>query len=359
MELFFLMKKNVHIIYRLPDRKYLKFLKRVSLGLGYMGSIERIKWPRPIHAPYSITYNIIESLKHRFNIKLYDLYEKGICKVNEGDVVLGHIFPEIPVFEGSKYDKRQIANRTILKYYKTNICFPIMPYNHDVRQIGWTSSILRKSRKLIGICGDYWFDDWKNSPIYSDIDKFYNLNMAIDRNYYPHLKKKFNSKGKRKFLYIGRLVKEKNIKLLEVIAQKYPNFEGGYIGNGIIKGWKRIAKYAQLTPEFVSNLCDEYDYFISTSSFDAQATTILESMAWGLGVACTKETGYQHSSIVELNLNSVEYNLEKINYIQELSNEDIHESVRQNFKLLDSKYSWSTFGQKLNKILDEELYQAH
>jgi glycosyltransferase involved in cell wall biosynthesis len=72
-----------------------------------------------------------------------------------------------------------------------------------------------------------------------------------------------------------------------------PDSRFGWIGYGeAIEGVQRVSPARPLTPEFMTAVANEYDFFISPSAADPNPTTILESMAWGFPVMCTPQSGY-------------------------------------------------------------------
>lgn len=306
-----------------------KLLHRMLFHLSW----DQYKWPIPVQAPLSITYHVARKLSPKYRVKLYDLRERVNINPEEGDILLGHIWP----------DHNSIVWRALdnNKFYKKYL---IGPYNHDPRQMAWTYQAVEKCDKFFAICGRYWIDTFNNSPLKDLQKKIVHLNMALDLTHYPHVKENFNPPGKRKFFYIGRIGTEKGIDLLEKFVTDVPGFKGGYLClGGDIKGWEKISEYRKLTPDFMKNVAEKYDVFINMSRFDAQATTILEAMSWGFPVACTKESGYIDEDFFYMDLLDEEKNIEKIAAIQELSNEELSRMVRNNRKTLEIKYNWNMF----------------
>ena len=316
-----------------------------------------LNWGNPIQAPLSITYNIINSFKSKYNIRLYSINESEDIVLKEGDIFIGHPWPDFHSKSPQKnswtsYDTKQITNRVVLKYPNDERVFLLSPFNQDKDQIGWAIPLFEKTKNYIAICGDIWKNNLLDEfPVFKNC-KFNQLNMALDILQYPFLKNKFNRKGERKFLYIGRISEEKNTVMLEKIAAAVPGFKGGYIAEGYIKGWKQIAPHAFLTSELMKKLAEEYDFFINTSIFDAQATTILEAMSWGFCIACTPQSGYKHESVFELSTDDFEYNMSKVIQMQETNEENLTTMQNDNKKLLSSKYSWANFRQQLSKIIN-------
>ncbi len=355
--------KTLHIVYAVPRvRKSFGLLNRVYRRVFnadlYSKYPNFLNWEKPIRAPFSITHNIVNSFKDQYTIRLYSIHDSAVIKLGENDIFIGHHWPDFTTKIKDKnswthFDSNQITNKIILNYPNDKRVFLLSPFNHDKDQMSWAIPLFEKTQNYIAICGDYWMNNLiKEFPVFQQC-KFHQLNMALDVVQYPFLKVTFNEKRKRKYLYIGRVSEEKNTAMLELIAAKVNNFEGGYIGEGSIKGWKQIAEHASLTPEFVKNLTDEYDVFINTSTYDAQATSILEAMSWGFAIACTPQSGYQHDSIFELSTNDIVQNSKVLDQLQTADEKDLKRMQDVNRELLNSKYSWSTFQKQLINIINK------
>jgi glycosyltransferase involved in cell wall biosynthesis len=326
-------KKTIHFVYATPfsqiDDLQLKIFKQKL----WRPTWEQYKWPAPIQAPLSITYHVARRLSAKFRVKLYDLRERVDIEPENGDVLLGHIWP----------DTESVVWRA-LRNSKFHKKYLIGPYNNDPRQLSWASEAVENCDRYFAISGRYWIDTLHNSPIKDIQKKIVHLNMAIDANDYPMVKTSFNPPGKRKFFYIGRIGEEKGVDILEKFAESVPGFKGGYLCvGGDIRGWERISEPRKLTPEFMKKVAEEYDVFINMSRADAQVTTVLEAMSWGFPVACTKESGYTEEDFFYMDLLNEEENVRRLTTIQQLSSEELCEISRINREIVETKYNWDTF----------------
>ena len=329
-------------MYSLPQTKPEKLLFLLLKTRIGGRSFDQVKWPSPIKAPLSITYNIAQCFGDKVAVKLYDLRERVKIVPQNGDILLGHpsMDPHSVMWDA-------------LQNSKFSAKYLISPYNHNASQITWFREAVKRCDLYFAICGQYWFDTFSNSPFYDLADKIVHVNMSIDTVDYPFVKKKFNLPGKRRFFYIGRygyFGDEKGIALLELLAARLPDFEGGYIcEGGEIKGWHKISKPTSLTSEFMTNLADSYDFFINMSRADAQATTVLEAMSWGFPVACTNETGYSDEGLFYLDIENLERNVAIIEQMQNLPDEELHRIAKNNRMLAETKYNWKHFSDVLEK----------
>lgn len=334
--------RTLHLVYATPltrlDKLALRLFKR---KFGHP-AWDRYRWPDPLKAPLSITYQIARHFSEQFRIRLYDLQERVAIEPDEGDILLGHIWPDPDSAMWSALEKKNFARKYL-----------IGPYNHDPRQVLWFREAVEKADAYFAICGSHWIDSFNRSPFADLADKVLQLNMALDARDYPFLKQSFNPPGQRKFFYIGRYGRfgdEKGVGLLERLAEKIPGFVGGYIcQGGEIRRWQKISGPTTLTPEFMAGIAATYDCFINMSRADAQATTVLEAMSWGFPVACTRESGYADDNLFLLELEDERKNIETIHRIQQMGDQELKEISLKNRQLVESKYSWDRFLGTLEK----------
>ena len=135
---------------------------------------------------------------------------------------------------------------------------------------------------------------------------------------YPFLKKKFNKKGERKFLYIGNNAIEKNLRYLKYLAGRLNTKNFSTIG-AKIDGIKNYG-YLNLKSKKSRKIISGYDFLILTSKYDANPTVILEAISFGLIPVVTHECGFSNMrGIINLKLNNNYYNLNVINKLQKLN----------------------------------------
>ena len=356
------MIKKLHFVYAFPELKPKLIRLNSFLSKIFNYSVkDRVfqsrNWPSPVQAPLSISYNICKAFSKDYDVYIYDINDNRDLILGDNDVFLGHAWPDFKDYKsGNNYwktfDPNNITNKVILRYPNDPRVKVIMPFNHSLEQNGWLEPLLPKIHTLIGISGDYWVKNISKFPFFDKLNHFRQLNMSLDKKDYPLLKRKFNKKEERRFLYIGRVSKEKNIELLEELAL-LNGFKGAYISDGEgIKGWDKLSDFRRLTPDYVQTLVNEFDFFVTTSTYDAQATTVLEAMAWGFMILCTEQTGYSHESMFLLDLHDSEFNRSLIKYIQNVDEEVLYSYQKINLELLDTKYSWNKFNRDLAAILN-------
>jgi len=335
-------KRTVYLIYSFPCSILEKITIRLFRKLFFRLSFHKLKWPRPLKAPLSISYHIAQYFLSNFEVKMYDFRERVTLKPNQGDILIGHPNPDPESVMWRALDDPRFEKK-----------FLICPYNHCPSQVAWLRPAVEKCDKYFAICGEYWFDNFDASPFADLVHKIVHVNMALNTADYPYLKKTFNPIRQRRFFYIGRYGRfgdEKGIALLERLAANIPGFSGGYIcEGGQIAGWSKISEPTRLTPEFMTNLAGSYDFFINMSRADAQATTVLEAMSWGFPVACTKESGYSDESLFLLDIDDLEQNVATIEQMQNLPDDELRRISKNNRMLAETRYNWQHFSDVLKE----------
>ncbi|MEK7464038.1 MAG: hypothetical protein AAB610_02895 [Patescibacteria group bacterium] len=355
----------IHLAYRAPRYSTIigKIFEKIAFskfGLPkgfptFWRNGNHLAWRKPTRAPHSISCHLIEAFKRKEGkIKFYDLYENTVCNLKSGDIFIG---VPIQVFEEKAWGDsaiHRVTARTLEAYANRDDIkkVVIMPYTHDPRyNIATTELIKRYGKNLIIVSGEIWKRTWDLSPLKEYVKDLLQVEMAVDSADYPVVKKSFNAPGKRKYLYVGHTGHYKNIAQMEALAEALPDFQGGHIGLGTIKGWKKISDFADLTPEFMSKIAEEYDIFMNTSSADASVTTVLEQMCFGFAVACTPESGYAYDSIAALSINDTQKNVELLTSLQNEDEQSLLAKSRKNREYAIRFHNWDIFTEKIYDYL--------
>ncbi len=358
-------KPVVHLAYTVPlGRTLMRRALDKALRLLQITPLHRaandtlIPWQYPIRAPHSITRNLLDAIRARgYHVRLYSLYEHTVAHLKPGDFFIGQPVPSggFGATRADADDGLSVTSRTIREYPSARN-YIIMPYAHDAQYSVFAKDLIQENQKAGGgaifIGGKLWERDWENKSPLADLGalrKIHLTSMGINAVEYPFVKLRFNPKGKRRYLYIGHTAWYKNTGDLERIAARMPTYEFAHIGGGDVKGWKKIANFATLTPEYVSQLAKEYDIFVNVSTADPQATTIVEQMCFGFAIACTPETGYDYQTLTELRTNDTEHNVQALLNLQNSDEEELLARGHTNRRIAEEKHGWAQF---TNKVLD-------
>ena len=231
----------------------------------------------------------------------------------------------------------------------------IQPFNGDLGQMSHLYDIVLKCDHFLAICGSYWIKYINKNILKLWKKKISQIDLGLHRSEYPFIKKKFNKIGERKFLYIGNDYSynnfAKNLNYLKMLSKQIGVDRFATIGNkkvGDIKhyGWLDLSKKESL--KIISN----YDFLIHTSSFDANPSTVLEAMSWGIIPIITKECGYEGlNKICYIPLQKKLTALKKLKYLQTIDEKKLKKLQKVNLLLLKKKYNWDIFQKKIKKIV--------
>lgn len=297
--------------------------------------------------PWAIGNNISLALKNNFLIKSY--YWTSLEKINprKGDILIGHCNPNpFTVF------RRSIKN----KNWEKKIL--IQPYNEDPKQMSHLYDVMKDCDYFLAICGEYWFKRIGRSKFRSWKKKMIQLDLGLHISQYPFIKNYFNKTNDRKFLYIGNDYAynnfSKNLSYLKEISNIIGAKKFGSVGNKVIG---KIKHYGWLNLQTKKSLeiIKKYDFLIQTSKHDANPSTVLEAMAWGIIPIITKECGYKkEKSIINIPLNNKHEVKRILNKFQVMSEDKLKELQRQNYDILKKFYNWNRFQATVKKIIFEK-----
>jgi glycosyltransferase involved in cell wall biosynthesis len=301
------------------------------------------RWPRS--SPYENTRNIFLGLSRRLPTVLYALDEQVRCDFSPGDVFLGH--PRFPFGEG----KMGVTELSLRGTPRPRIFALISPLHCDASvrtthinkaYLDAVDSLLPRADILFGIMGEYWWDQWPNSPYAHWMDKMVRLDMAVDTTCFPRVKRTFNPPGRRGFLYIGRNDPMKGIDFLSQLARHTRDCRWGWIGSGPpIEGIPCLSGPRPLTPDYLSRLAGEFDFFVNASVADPNPTTILESMAWGFPVICTPQSGYYETSYRRNMCHAdLEGSIGVLRQLQSLEEAKLQGMADEARRVVEERYTW-------------------
>jgi len=336
----------IHFVYSVPppagrlslklNRLY-RWLRRRApyLPVPWRNGLSR--WGgRIIPAPASITQHLYTFLAERQPTRLYDLDERLRLVFSEDDIILGHPWPH----------PATIMQQAMRSPQKCRLKALIFPIHHGIPSINASAApLVERADVVFGIMGPYWYDTLEKSAFALWKPKIIRLDMAVDARQYPRVKREFNPPGQRGYLYIGSNRPEKGCDVLSRTMAGLPEFKRGWIGFGReIPHLRHISSAVELTRDFIARLCQQYDFFINTSVSDANPTTILEAMAWGLPVACTPQSGYYDMpELVMLSTTDIEHNIHALKALQYAPESELERISQANAERVHSYYTWDRF----------------
>tara|TARA_B100001540_G_C15814685_1_gene646493 strand:+ start:1777 stop:2862 length:1086 start_codon:yes stop_codon:yes gene_type:complete len=293
--------------------------------------------------PWEEGNQIYKSLNDVYKFKNYNWMSFDKINPEPGDILLGH--PNSFPFTSFR---RSIKNPN----WEKVIIF--QPYNEDPLQLSYINKLIPYCDQFIALCGKYWFNRIRKSIFKEWHGIIDHIDLGINNKLFPFIKKKINPEGKRRFLYIGNDYSynnfAKNTKYLEQISKKFDDNLFGSIGNKNFSNFKNYG-WLNFNDRKSLKIIKKYDFLISTSSHDANPSTILEGMSWGLLPVITKETGYKESSIYYLPLNSLNEAVKRIKKIQNLNEEYLKKIQSENLNLVKNKYNWGNYRKRIRHLI--------
>lgn len=347
-----------HFVYSVPkpkgtiNRLYRKaryFLQEQGFPVSLIGSRKHVKtesWP--IGTPYSITRKLYENFANKMETLLYHLTEPVKIKFKPDDIFIGHpFFPYSPELKGvTEYSIEQELRPRLFALITPLHCNIDIRNNHISKPfLDAVNQLVPKTDLIFAIMGKYWDDQWDASPYAHWRSKIVRLDLAIDTINFPRLKNNFNPPGKRGYLYIGRNDPMKGIDLLSELLSQVGTVPRGWIGEGPdIPSIPKISEPRALTADFMQQLSERFDFFITTGIADPNPTTILESMSWGFPVICTPQSGYYETSYLRnVYHDNVPRSLEVLKEMQYAKEEDLLKMANEARYSVETEFTWEKF----------------
>ena len=185
-------------------------------------------------------------------------------------------------------------------------------------------------------------------------------NFINTKKFYPL---KIEKKNER-ILFVGRIEEEKNLNLI-ILSLKNTNFGLDIIGSGkkkFIKKLKILAHkegvsvkfYGTIRNNLISKYYNNYKYFINFSNYEGNPKAVLEAMACGCLVICSKVRGNKELILNNYNGILVNKNILSLNKkIKELNKIKRKKIVRNSLKYIQDNFSL----EKITK-LELEIYDS-
>ena len=322
-----------------------RLAQTVGVSIPYAGDRDRLDTSRwPAHAPLSITHHVLRALRELDHVRFYDWKERVAIRHGPEDVLLGHPFPD---------DMSRAFNRGCLEGgFKCRVA--LTPLHYGLPQ--YCEAIARPldaCDHILGITGRYWFDTWNQGPFARWTPKITHLDMAIEVERFPRVKRFFNPPGRRAFLFIGNGEPYKGAHLL---SQLFGLAAGKHrcVWIGADRELPNLDRRPpqRLRGEVMERLAQECDVFLTMGISDANPTTILESMAWGFPVACTPQSGYYNmSEIRELSTTDMALNLEVLDYYQNANEEELRAQADRGRSLVETAFTFERYTRTVTDTL--------
>ena len=294
-------------------------------------------------SPYCIGNEVGDRLARDYDVRFYGWRDQVKIEPKPGDVLLGHPhWRRDSVFDRS-VDQPGFARRILMA-----------PYVDDLRQVAFYDRHMDRCDLFLAITGNYWFDRVEAAAIRRWRPKMRHMDLAVNRTHFPFVKTRFNPPGERKFVYIGHTAHNKNVGYLSTLQRECADADISWIGRGRkkIPGVHVLGFMDFATPVSRAKVA-EFDFMITVGAMDANPTTILEAMAWGLVPTVTMQSGYEHrAGIVNVPLNDAAAAQQVFHELQTRSDAELRETQRLGQEAIDTHYRWDRFYADVRAAID-------
>jgi len=291
--------------------------------------------------PDVIGFKLYKFLSNHFKVVLYewDSFEK--INPISGDILLGHLHPNPFTIMHRSFFNKKWSKRFILQ-----------PFNGNKYNLLNIDKYIHFSDGYFAISGKYWINSMHKSPYFKHwCYKTIHLELAIDPKNFRFLKKSFNRIGSRRILYIGNDNKNKNLSYLNSLARTL-NINVDWIGNGLNK-YSNLRKLGYFDFALTSNLkiLSGYDFLITVGKNDANPTTVLEAMSWGIIPICSETSGYiSNDGVLLLSSDDIFEASNELKKYLNYSSSYLLSLQKNNISKIKKYFNWNIF---LNKIFNQ------
>jgi glycosyltransferase involved in cell wall biosynthesis len=294
-------------------------------------------------SPFCIGNEIGDRLARDYDVRFYGWRDKVRIAPAPGDVLLGH----------PHWGRATVFNRSVTQPgFARRIL--MAPYVDDLRQVAYFDRHIDRCDLFLAITGNYWFDRIADAPVRRWLPKMRHMDLAVNRAHFPFVKTRFNPPGQRRFVYIGHTARNKNVGYLSRLQRDCADVDISWIGRGRkkIPGLHALGFMDFARPEARAAVA-EFDFMITVGAVDANPTTILESLAWGLVPVVTMQSGYANrAGIVNLPLDDTAAAQQVFHQLQTCSEAELLRTQRLGQEAIDTHYRWDRFYAEVRAAID-------
>ena len=294
-------------------------------------------------SPYCIGNEVGDRLQRDYDVRFYGWRDTVTIQPGSGDVLLGHPhWRRDSVFDRS-VRQPGFARRILMA-----------PYVDDLRQVAFYDRHMDRCDLFLAITGNYWFDRVEQSAMRRWRPRMRHLDLAVDRAHFPFVKQRFNPAGARRFVYIGHTAHNKNVGYLARLQRDCADADISWIGRGRkkIPGVHPLGFMDFRDPKSLEAV-SAFDFMITVGAMDANPTTILEAMAWGLVPVVTMQSGYEHRpGIVNIPLDDAAGAQAVFHRLQNAADAELMTLQHQGQQAIDTLYRWDRFYAQVRAAID-------
>jgi glycosyltransferase involved in cell wall biosynthesis len=255
----------------------------------------------------------------------------------------------------------------------TYLLMPWVPLMSPEFHTPFIDSQLKAARRIFAFCGDIWIqrtrelgDDNRHGAVK---DKLVQVNLGCESRLFPS-KTEFGTNNRRNFLHISNLAEYKNIGLLfqsldgldaTLMIASQSLKKTGWITANCIDAYGRakdcrfysLGRISNDDPAINAFIIENFDFYIHTSTFDAQATVILENCARGLVPLITPESGFECPDAIYLTQNPKQ-NREIINQAMNMSEDEYVARSRGVRAHVRDHHDWDRIYRRIWSVIEDD-----
>jgi hypothetical protein len=295
-----------------------------------------------VATPDAIGRELGRHLRQRYEVTFHDWAGFERIPASPDAAIVGHAHP-VPGTTFRRSVRQPGWGRRVL----------LQPFVTELDQIGYIGGVVPNVDHFVAICGRHWERLLPTSFLRSIEPTFTQVDLAVDPEAFPLLVDEGRPPGDRSLVYVGRDVPMKNLGFLERIAECRPSWRVARVG----PPGKARPSIEYLGPlDFGSSagreLISSFDIMITVGRADANPTTVLEAMAWGLVPVCTAESGYEgYDGIANVPLGDVDRAVAVLDRLQEAPAAEITALRRANRARVEVQYSWDRFSAAVEEAI--------
>jgi glycosyltransferase involved in cell wall biosynthesis len=298
-----------------------------------------------ISAPAAIGRRLLQHLGTRFRVVHHEWDAVRVVRPDPGDVLLGHPHP-------APWTVFRMSSR--LPGWRRVVV--LCPYAHgSIGQVAFLDTVMARADAYLAITGPYWARRVEEGPFRHWAAKLAPLDMAVDRRDFPRIKGGFAPPGKRRFVYVGDANPFKNVAYLAAIARAMPEAEVAWLGRGDATEGIHFLGFHDFATRPVQEMVAGFDFLLTVGNSDANPTTVLEAMAWGLVPVCTPQSGYEgEPGIPNVPLDDVAGAVAVLRSLQQAPAGRLEALRDANDAQLATRFTWERFLSRVDQAIDAE-----
>jgi glycosyltransferase involved in cell wall biosynthesis len=306
-----------------------------------------------IACPEAIGRNVALRLRQwGYRVIHYTWDDVRRIRPGDDDALVGH----------PHYNPFTVYRRSVkLKGWRRRIA--MFPFAHGLLgYAAFADAAVRRSDLTLAICARYWTQTAPQSAYAHWVPKLIQTDLAVDRNDFPVIKRRFNPAGRRRVLYIGHTAKYKNPAFLAQIAQAMPDVEFSWAGGSYNKvdlpGFKRLGGLDFASPQ-AREIVAAHDFLLTVGISDPNPTTVLEAMAWGLIPVCTPQSGYSdYPDIPNVMPGDLAGAVTVLRGLLAAPEAQLEAMRERNWQMLDTHFTWDRFAGQVRDAIETDASPA-